>query len=152
MEDATSIFALIGVIISAMGITIGLLYNARSIKQNTRTRYYQIQKDIEKEYHKVMVENFEDDGIMSVRINNFAIFLIKIVNRKMIPKKHILPYYDDVMGQALYVQDMLKDTLDDRPGLKKEVELLQKFCKENNIEKDEPFFITYPDEKDTKET
>jgi len=86
-NDSIGIFAIIGVMISAVGITIGFLYNARSIRQNTRTRYYQIQKDIEKRYHEAMVMYNEDAAERELRIINLAIFLIKIVNREMIPKK-----------------------------------------------------------------
>jgi len=137
MEDSIAIFAIIGVIISATGITSGFVYNARSIQQNTRTRYYQIQKDLQKEFHEIMVLKTDDNKTHTLRLANFAVFLVKLVNRKMMPKEYIFPHYDDVFSQALWIYNyaIIKS---DREGLKEERKMVEEFCKENNIKEENP--------------
>ena len=139
MEDGTIIFAIIGVIISAIGITGGFVYNAKTTQQNTRMQYYQVLKDVEKEFHEI--ERFQSEDIRhhAMRTNNFAVFLIKLINRKMVPKEYIYPQYDTVFQETLWIQKkMMKrnDTL----GSTKEIEAVEGFCKENNIQEKNPKF------------
>lgn len=135
--------ATIGVIISAIGITSGFVYNAWSIQQNTRTRYYQILKDVEKEFQEIEILDHKNSVVHAMRISNFGVFLIKLANRNMIPEDYLYPPYHSIFAECLWIFNHVligKDSI----TTKEERIILEEFCKKNKIKEENPKLDSRP--------
>jgi len=128
VEEVT--IALIGLIITAIGIIGALIYNAYNTKQNTKSRYYQILKDLEDRFHKI--QDMDDTAPSSyfMHVVNFAGFMIRLIKEGIIPKDLVFPQYTTIFSESLWISNLVKD--------KTKVEDIIEFCKENNVKEEQP--------------
>ena len=126
------VIAIIAVILSGIGITVGFFYNAHSIQQNTKTRYYQISKDLLDRFQEI--ENISDKKSIEYKskINNFAFFMILLIKRKILPKEYIFPEYNYIFQNALWVINR------ESPTIKANLGAVIDFCQKNKIPEEKP--------------
>jgi len=118
--------ALIGVIITGIGIGIGLYFNIRATNQNTKSRYYQILKDNEERFHQIQsLDKDADPRTYFMHTSNFATFLYQLVEEGICPKDLIMEYRE-TLGEGLWV---IKNVT----SLEKEFLKYIKFCEDNKI-------------------
>ena len=90
VEEIT--IALIGIILTGIGIGVGLYFNIRATHQNTKSRHYQILKDNEERFHQI--DGLDKDGdprTYFMHICNFATHLHQLIDYNICPKNLILP-------------------------------------------------------------
>jgi len=131
MVEAIDI-AIVTIILSAIGITGGFLYNAHSINQNTKTLYYQISKDLLEKFQNIELTATTDPIAYKSEINNFALFMVKLVKRGILPKEYIFPEYSYTFEYSFWIINR------GEPILKQNFNDVINFCKENEIQEKEP--------------
>ena len=126
MEEST-VIAIVAVILSGIGITVGFVYNARSIQQNTKTRYYQIAKDLLAKFHHIDDISYSDPNGYFSATNNFTMFMVTLVAKGIVPKNYILPVFQDTFAESLWI-------INHTAIPKKMMISVSKFCADNNIQ------------------
>jgi len=124
--------ALIGVIITGIGIGIGLYFNIRAINQNTKSRYYQILKDNDERFHQIhSLDKDSDPRTYLMHITNFATHLYQLIDEGICPKNFILPHRSRTLSEALWI-------IKNATKLEKEFPEYVKFCNDNNLKPEMP--------------
>jgi len=125
--------ALIGIIIGAVGLGSAVFYNALKIKENTKSRYYQILKDLNQRFHEIQ-DIFDDETKFRMHVVNFALTTNQLIDLKIIPKKYVVPSFKFAFSDALWILNRMKN------GVKEEEDSQDfiKFCKDNKIKETDP--------------
>ncbi|WP_299290519.1 hypothetical protein [Nitrosopumilus sp.] len=132
-EITQEILMLLGVIISAGGISGAIFYNALKLKQNTKSQYYQILKDIDERHHQIE-EYYDDPHKQLMHRVNFGQFMKQLIDMKIIPKKFLIQTYKYDFSDALWILNRMEERHRNEPD---SIEFV-KFCDENNIIESEP--------------
>lgn len=124
--------ALIGAILTGIGIIIAIKYNIKAINQNSKNNEYLMTKDFFEKFHEI--QNIPEDDVTNyvIKINNFSqmvldLHLAGIVNKNMITENLIT-----VFREAYWFHNSIKD------GKNKEMEKFDQWCDENKIKPESP--------------
>ncbi|MEM4379043.1 MAG: hypothetical protein QXX85_08695 [Candidatus Nitrosotenuis sp.] len=149
-EDLSLWFAGIGAVAAA----VGLIFNGLTNLQQSKSNYFTIFKELEKEYNEIDSRSLElkdyilmnDEELKKEGENfnkttqfkrDFVQFHEKLAHlyyKKIIPK-NILEFFDLTFSHALYYIN----TSNNREEIKKQVDNLIKWCKDRQIEKKQPY-------------
>lgn len=144
--ELSDFYTMLGVLVSAGGLGIVIFYNALKVKQNTKSRYYTILKDLHDRFHQIHEAN-EDEGLYRAKMLNFALFMEHLIQLNIINKKDIIKQYETVFSQAFWLYKNI-DEIDLLAGDKEFI----KFCEKNKIKEIKPLEanIDFSPDKETQ--
>jgi len=125
------IIALIAVIITGIGVAIAVFFNIRATRQNTKSQYYQIMKDLEERFHQIRDLTENDLPKYAMHTCNFAQFMVELIDQKIVPKKMVYPNYQPIFGEALWILNNITNK-----EIKKDCKEFLDFCNENDIKEE----------------
>jgi len=126
-------FTIIGLFISMGGLIAVILYNSLKIKQNTKSQYYQILKDLHERFHNI--QDIQGDGPKYIMyVSNFGSFIKELIDAKIIPKKLVVTPYKYLFCETLWIYNRM----DKKPRQEKDTQDFIKFCQENKFEEKKP--------------
>ena len=126
--------ALIGIIIGAVGLGSAVFYNAPKIKENTKSRYYQILKDLNQRFHEIQ-DIFDDETKFKMHTVNFGLTTKQLIDLKIIPKKYVVQSFKFAFSDALWILNRMEKGFEEEEEDTKD---FIKFCKDNEIKETDP--------------
>lgn len=123
---------LIGMLVGAGAIASGIFYNALKIKQNTKSQYYQILKDLHEWFNNIQ-KNQKDVTVYRMETTNLGLFIKELIDAKIIPKKYVLQPYKFVFAESVWNIKRMDKRMTEEHDTKE----FLKFCEENNIKETE---------------
>jgi len=132
VEIVFDTYTIIGLFISIGGLIAVVLYNALKIKQNTKSQYYQVLKDLDKRFHDI--QNIDSDGTRYLmNVHNFGHFIKELIDAKIVPKKLVLQPYKILLGETFWIIQHLHLFEQEKDAIS-----FVKFCQDNHIEEKSP--------------
>ena len=125
VEEVT--VGLIGVILAGIGVIVTLIFNIRATNQNTKTRHYNIIKDLTNKFKEINEQKNPINWI--AEIVNFASHMRLLDKEKIISKKIFLKNHENIFRWALWTVNNMGINKESHDGL-------IDFCKKNNIQEE----------------
>ena len=125
MVDEITI-ALIGTIVTGIGLVVAIYFNIRATQQNTKAQQYTIMKNLIDEFHKVddLAHTCNDPYDYASKVTNFAKFMRDLIEYKIIEKDLVLPSFQSVFERSLWIFEHDEDFF---------MKHVKEFCTANNI-------------------
>lgn len=125
VEEVT--IALIGLIVTGVGIFIALLFNIKAVQQNTKNLEYQVMKDVFKEFHDIQKIPIERPSEYIIKINNFSQMILELHLSGIVKKNIIVEGLSALFAEAYWIHNNMKGEKTE------EIKALDSWCDENNI-------------------
>jgi len=123
--------AIIGLIITGIGLVIAILFNTLAIRSTSKIRHYEIMRNFEEKFHEIQnIDLHKDPLAYPMTLVNWCTFMEQMNKEKIIPIK-FLSDYGNVFGEARWI-------LVNLANFKKEHETSKKqyvdWCKKHGFE------------------